>query len=524
MSEYVPNSGVILTAYVQEADCQILEETLEIGIPYLFRARVCDITSSAFANYLMEPLLNGSWAWPAQDLDWDNPILAEDVEEIARLNQDYFSVSVHTTTDMATTPYMTDRFALLSGRFLTEEDYRTKAPVCIIKQDLASIRGIGLEDILRIELRDYETDAVCTGNDWVTPRKDDFGNSYSWRDARRQTLELTIVGIVSERNYDFFNDPSSVIIPDSLISSEWSSPYYNSLCSFVLNKAEDQALILADPNIEALINTYETWGEPPYKLGFLENGWDAFHEAAAPMELSSQFSTVLFGIVGAVLLALAMLLYILQRYRELGIQRALGVPEKSAAAQALLPFGILSGLGVLTGAILAFQTGSRSAADTLASLEAEIPLSVSIRPADIAWMAVPMYLITLLAVWLILRLLSRRPVLSLLQRGRAAKREQAAAPTSAPLPPVSAPSSTSASTAPVLRTAPSGSGSPGAVVFWRHLFRHIRRTPGRALLAALAAALFTAGLTYLRWSIQNNESRIDALYDTIEISGSIQRV
>ena len=530
MPDYIRDDLLTLNCYTLEEDDRIaLEESLTQGSSYLFRVQVDGgvFSNNFFTSYLLHPLLNGSWVWPAEDLDLSDAALAADMEEIAILNEDYYAAPVFTATDMATTPYM-ESFLLYSGRLLTEEDCRTEAAVCVIQQDLASVRGLKLGDMLRIELRDYETWDTHIGKFMATPRSDDDGNELLWREVPTQTLELTIVGIVSNRYNSSSNNPSTIIIPDSLLDPNWSSPYWNAMCSFVLNSAEDLSPFLAEPEIQAAVDAANSGYDTAYAISFLENGWEAFREAFEPMLLSARFNTALFGGVSAVLLALAVLLYLLQRRRELSLQRALGVPRRSAAAQALLPMGVIAALGIALGAVLALRTGTAKAVETLASVQAEVPLTVAISYVDAAAFAGLLYLFTVAAAWLSLSVLSRQPVLALLQRGGAAQNKAVQTPQTVPQPvpqqtPRAQPQTPPPPAAPH-SVSVAGRGSPGAGVLWRYLARHVLRTSGRSLMVAVAAAAFTVGLSYLSWSIQRNEERIDTLYNTVEIAGEIRQV
>lgn len=276
LPEYQKADLLTLAFYAKELEpCQALLDNLATGETYLFHLQTNQkIVGEAdqFMYRLLPQDTSGALLLPVGAKSTAE-LLAflpkETAEDIELLNENHHAAPVITTGDMETSPWMQAYYKLVGGRLLTHEDDASRNPVCVIRQELASIRDVEIGDTIPITLRDlasWETWCGQAGG-YIVPENEPL----SWKEAATTELELTVVGIVASQHvYQGAGiNFSTVFIPDSLLSEEWSSIYQNDRCSFLLRSPEDTAAFLE--GVQPVLDQLEI----PYPISFEENGWGA---------------------------------------------------------------------------------------------------------------------------------------------------------------------------------------------------------------------------------------------------------
>lgn len=441
--------------------------------------------------------------------DFSDPALAEVRAQMELLDVNLRTAQLWTTQDMTAIPDFDRTYALTEGRLLTHEDELAQNPVCVIRSELARVRGLSLGDTLTVTLRklDHRSQGGCIRPDMLdTP----------WQEAETTTLDLTIVGMVtvidSASGYQYPNYYSDIFAPDWVApdgygwDGQWAS---DMLTSFVLKDIRDQKAF-----IESMEPALDRAG---YSLRFQENGWDSFYAAAQPMGQSARTSALLFGIVLLLALLLASVLYGFCRRKDLAILRVLGLRKRRVLIQAMGPLAAMGLLSIGLGGWLAYDYGMEKAREAFAALEAEAALTPRFSPWELAALAGLALLILLLSGLAVLAAILRSPVLEQLQGGKRQARERAVA--QAVLETYGAAAPRTGAPAPT----PTPHRRAGRAWCFRWVGRRVFRQGGRSLLALTLAVTLILGMGYLRTGIENGQAKIDGLYDSIQVTGQVAR-
>ena len=461
-------------------------------------------------------------------------------------------VSLQTTVDMSYMPFMQPRkgarCVLTEGRWVNREDNELSRPVVAVHEDFAARRGLAVGDTLRIGIPPEQRADIGAGTD-----NDGYILIYVVGEAQApytHTMELEIVGTFSFTNTagmlggpwatTLMYMPDSVLPPDvALVGYERTGtkgvsggevltiPYEDGYIlaewySFVLNDPRDADAFVAE-NREAL-------GELGFSIEFLPGlaGAKAFWESAEAIMQTVSFNLALFSVVSALVLVLAVFLYIRQRQRDYAILRALGNPARRTNRQLIstlmlfaLPAVTIGGAG---GWLVALSESARA-------LEA-LP---NTGQAGIGAQWLPTLIIAVLAGLFILALIGiaarRRPILEMLQGGAAnrAKEKTAADTAGKAMPSRGAESAASdamqrsASTSG--RVPPKTTGQKRNVPFFifQFIFRHIARQRAKTQLAAMMALFFMLALGYLQTAIDSTALEVDRLYNNTVVTGEVRQ-
>ena len=468
--------------------------------------------TGAYAYYLV-PAVGDEYfveLEPGVEPDFSSAGLADVAEAMELVDVNARTAALWTTKDMTAIPGFEAQYVVTEGRALDHADETKKNSVCVIRQELAATRGLEVGDTIDITLRKL---SQASGS--IRPGMEDT----PWQEAESCTRTLTIVGLLTavDPALEYSGYYSYIYVPDWVVPQGYETTgdmVVADYTSFVLKDIAEQE--------EFALSTADAFAAEGYSLYFVPTGYAAFAAAAEPLMRSAGTNTAVLTAVGALALALALLLYLFFRRRELPIMLALGVPRRAAVRAALEPAALLYGVGLAIAGVGAYIDGKGKAEAALAGLSGEYVFEVGFSLFEmllfvaLAWAAATG--LTALA----LDRMSRRPVLEQLGSGgkRAAAAAEPAAGAAAPAAPAESPGAVT--------------GAPAAVQMpakrrrfpaWgaRYLVRRLVRTPLKGLLAALVAAGLLFGLGALRGGITTGEAEVDALYDSVQVGGSVIR-
>lgn len=529
-------------------------------------------------SLLLKPLNDeGLWflpAAPGESIDWEDPALSELRTELAVLRENQHAMLVTTTADMSSMPEAQEtsrRLYLAQGRWLNREDDQNSRRVCVIHNEFAELRGLSVGDTITLKLRDlkhyYSWGYITNPDSEMQKEIPDYESVWdTWRSLDTSTESFEIVGlygIIPLNPVELTNRNTQLYIPNSCLPDGYGGSqqnlYYSSY-SFVLKSFRDQNAFIAENKAEL--------ARLGITLSFVDNNAQNFYSSADPLKQSASASAGLFALVLVLALALVTFLYLRQRRREFAILRTLGVPKGSAVRRLLWPVSLTGALGILAGGVSSWRYALGKAAETLASLQGPEGAESSAALSSV-WLAVMCGAIAALlliftlagALWM-----ARRPVLVLLQdkESRAAgkrkpKKKQehqslmqavpadsaaagqsaismAAQPAAsvAVQPAASVAAQFTASVA--VQPAASVAAQPAASVdtmsvrrgnmsrlaaLARYALRHIRRSAFRSILTAAVALCFAVALGWLNWTIENNRTETDRLYESTVVEAEI---
>jgi len=307
------------------------------------------------------------------------------------------SMMVIGTQDMTTMPRMQnwasarliDTPLIQGGRWLTYEDYINQNPVAVVPFQMAVRKGLRVGETFTITLNNnprpkwIDEDstslfapqiegwwAVAPQGWWATAQ----GGEHFY-EREHVTLELTVVGVYHNTppgiSHNFLS--TEMYIPLSLIPEGFGwddSPHLSSMYSFVLNSPRDEQSFLQGIEIALL--------QQGFVARFLENGFDAFVNAADPIFLSLIVNLVTFCVLSVLILALVIFLYLREWRKSLAITRALGSPSGKTLRQMIFPVIVLWIPAIIIGAVVAWFFALSQAETTLEGINAAVGIADSL--------------------------------------------------------------------------------------------------------------------------------------------------
>ncbi len=374
----------------------------------------------------------GLWLLPldAGKVNWDDPALAALKNDIEQQEAEKRAMLVIGTRDMSAMPCFLESsrsYRLQSGRWLDQTDERDGRQSCVISNRFAQARGLSVGDSLPLTFRQLEYPF------W-------FGYALDMEKTPRNALstskaEFEIVGIIRPANErtDFLGAATDnvVYVPASAIPVGYGQPLpdaariegtqaeeFGSIFqpySFVLGDALAQDPFTAQNRAPL--------AELGLSLQFAPNGAQDFWRSAESMLDSVFLNVLIFGVLLVFLFGFSAFLYWRFCARSFAISRALGLPQRTAIRQALVPYLAEGAVGVAAGGLAAvYYAVGQSAAKTAALGAGAETLALSGSLGIwAAGLCLAVFLLLLATAELSARLAARRPVLSLLQ-GAAGKR------------------------------------------------------------------------------------------------------
>jgi NADH:ubiquinone oxidoreductase subunit 6 (subunit J) len=260
------------------------------------------------------------------------------------------------------------------------------------------------------------------------------------------------------------------------------------------------------PFLEECIPQVEEMG---LQYAYYDGNWPAVAEKMAQTRFMTMIKLIVFSVAAFLAVILTLYLFLHRRRKEYAVLRALGAPRRAAAKALWAPLLALSGLALLLGLGAAW---SQSGALAQASLKefAEAGLD-ELPPMRFRWFLLgALGVFSLIAAMnaLYFRILGKRSPLALLQDSGGQKRKGAGNVEAVEITAEQQSAMAAVLAAPVTRT-----GKPIRGFLRRYVFRHIRRSWAKTVLALLLAALLAGAvghLTVLR-------ERYGELVDLIEV-------
>lgn len=481
-----------------------------------------------------------------QTPDWSDPELRIWQQQLAMTNTEQRALNMIAAEDMSVLPEIQQEnpdIYLADGRWLNREDHAQGRRVCVIHAGLALMRGLKVGDTLTIGLRDLPS----TFMGYFIPYESQQWELFWQQDSSVDTYE--IVGVFDylnpHRNSCFRNNayiPASAVpetfrnVGITALNRELYSSCAMYCTSDLMPQPDQVSFTLTSPDHTArfLVEARSELADMGYEVEVLSSDWDAFQAAAGPMQQSALINTGLFAGILAVVACLTTFLYFRMSQRDIAIARALGVPARQCIRGALRPILLIDLLGAGCGALAGWWSAIESGEEILQTLsefaEEEVPLALPAHWLLLLWGGV--FLVLLLLALCGGTYLSTRPVLELLQNGRAAPRNA--------VPPEGQAEATAGEGAGSIHLSRSAS-APGAAArtgeslaapvrsmglactLW-FAWRQILRARLRTTLTIVLAAGFTVGLAAIELSIAENQEKIDQLYKTTEVRAELVKL
>ena len=515
--DYV-QAGDRVTAYYYETEDTPSLEQFEKGQRYFIRAYFdpFELGLNELKDHLMLGKLDSErWVIPVgadEKLDLsapENAYIAENIDA-ARFNQS--AMAVVGTKDMSALPEVQQSvrtYYLIDGRWLNREDDLEGNHFCVVHQNFAETRGLNVGDTITLDLRDftsYPYGYIAVGDT-------------DWQLSTSETKIFTIVGIyaLNQQYTQSSGDTLDVYVPESCIPSGFAvlkdSPTY--YYSFVLNSVRDREAFMAQ--------RYPMIRNMGFELSFVPDNSGNFLKSADPMIQSAEMGALTFGLVALIGLMLTVFVYSRMQRENFAIMRALGIPKHSAVVGFILPALAAGALMLGVGSVVAQNYAYGTAAEilsVLSELEGEgVTTTANLLPTIAAELGV--FLVMLFASGV---LLSRRPVLELLQGGRARRRTLSDRIDRYIFRKKDVGEVESGAVGKFegreLEDAPRGSVLM-SIPTMRYVMRQIRRTPFKTVLVVLIAAGFVFALGWMRFTVDYSISESNRIYDTTVVEGEI---
>ncbi len=444
------------------------------------------------------------------------PELLEGRAQFDELNR--HSMNVIATKDMSAMPSAQDsakRLYLTEGRWLDAADSNTGAMVCVIDEEFAMARNLGLGDSLELTFRDARP---VYG--YAYQEKD----AANWQDYAAATRQYTVVGIynsvpLNEYIHDFSVDNNNLYLPYGSVPAEYirtDDPVYSPSFSFVLRRPQDADAFISDMR------------EPLAGLGIqiqlIENDWEGFAESSNAMERTTRSGILVFLTVMTAGFVLLALLYVRRNRKSFAIARALGVPGGRCFRMCLSPMICISISGVSVGAVFSWNYALKKAGQMLTGIQEHGETTL-----HVTWLAlfilIPCTLLTAITAAGIL-FMARRPVIELFYDS-SGRRKSSRAPIAADSQAAGTHISISADlvTAADSRTySPSGTAhGRGIVVTCRFVLCHIRRTAVRSLLVIAVTAAFLTAFAWIQRSIVRDTAEAEQVYLNTKVTCDLMK-
>ncbi|MCL2753268.1 MAG: ABC transporter permease [Defluviitaleaceae bacterium] len=493
-------------------------------------------------------------------------ILAGLEPRLELINHNLSSMLVIGTQSMETMPRMQDaRSARLSagrlipgGRWLTYEDYATENPVAVIPIHLASRRGLRVGDTLTLTLQNTNAPSWME-QEGIRPWANGMegwwhSNPQGWWATTEDgtdllaiethIIELTIVGI-------YFNTPPGVdphnflntemYIPLSLIPDGFGwddAPQFASMTNFALNSPRD---------IDRFVNQYDDQMRAlGFRVNFMPTGFDNFASAADPIRTSILVNLAIFSFVAVLIFTMVVFVYLKQWRKAVAVSRALGSPAKKSLRQLFTPVFLIWTPAIILGALFAWFFAVYQSRDALSSLEEFVVEDTVEITADVAaglvnemiWgaeqrvvefemldrsVAEPLiYAGSILVISFGGMIaagfyMAKKPVLEQLQGGATKKRrkKKTVAPDDGTVYGFAV-KDTDLDLSP-LKTTKNAARS----AFFRHIGKHIMRSPVKSGLVAVIAMFFVVSLGWLNHTIEFTENEIERLWNTTVVEAEL---
>ncbi len=469
-------------------------QTLNEGERYVFVLRYEDelVNQDIHTYYLTDPFVYGQCeAVYSLDGEPENYLETEKFaplkEYVSVIETDQYTLDVVYSKNMNAIRYFADKtIGISEGRAITIDDTENKNNVCVVHHDFALEYGLEIGDTITLDLGSKlfsQNKAVGA----VSVVKERMSTSYT-------AAEVEIVGIFKDNRNKYAGimdvdsawayGKNTIFVPQHLLNVEETElenhRFYPGEVSFIIEDAWDT------PNFEnEIVPQLENDGY----TGYFEDG--GFKDLISPINATERISLIKLAVLMVAVFAVTYfiaVLYVAGRKRDYAIMRLLGTTKSKSAKGILVPLLVLAVAATIIGSVSAHIYTMLNIADS------EAISAITGYEADLS---IPVYLIVVclcgeIALTLILAQLSvsrlgRKSPLALMQANdrklrrklKTKKTEQVAEPKE----PIVLGEWES-----IERLKPDGKNRISKFTL-NYVFRHIRRTFGKAVLFVLIAVL-----------------------------------
>ena len=478
-------------------------ETIDIGGMYLFRTYYDHLLAYDEKYNQTEPklsltlkTLDGNNLWfikteAGKEIDWSSAELQylKNNMQIQDINRR--AVNVINTKDMNAIPAFQDNrktYFLESGRYIDINDNKADKNYCVIRKELAEKRNLEVGDKIDITYMDI-------GSDYYL-----YYDSYDISVGETKTCSYEIIGTfgVYPSNYGFddmgfyFNDiyVTDSSLPEAFRNTEDISA--NNI-SFVLTSSEYENDFLTQIEQDDLFSGY--------KVEFLSNSATGFWSTANEVKSSAFVSAVVFTVLHLLVSVLLVYMYFNFFAKSYAIQSALGVPDISIKREILSPMLQLSRLASAAGVILSYLSVLYNNTTGLTEISGDMNVTVG------ATAPVVLYIVCVLIFAVNMRIyysyFSKKSLFELLN---AKEIKTNGFDFNLRKPYINIKSSLSL-----------------AFRVNKNIFRFIIRQPAKLAGITFVTMALISAVAFLNISIAKNEQEIDELYDSIVVTGTIEK-
>lgn len=516
--DYAPEDGDITVTYIPDeagTDWGSAFDALQVNTVYGVRAYYSGTGTYTPGLILRQAIPEDEWFLPQGDARMGTLVEADAVQEINR-----HRVTLTGTKDMSALPFTQEINRdgyLIDGRWLNAADEKSSNPVCVILQDFAEKRGLGVGDTLTITMQDEQMPYSYYPE----------GTALEDTESSNVTTTFTIVGIFnrtifSEGYVSASYRSLTIYIPDSCMPAGYDAAVASLQDGTVFENG--YSFVLSEPDAqEAFMQQYRSQLESMgYTITMIENGWTEFFASAQPICQSASYSAALFAIVQGMALILVAFLYRRQHRREFAIARALGIPPRKVTLWHLFPVVLLGMAGIGAGSTLAWRYALEQVKVTLSSLVND---GQNVNTGLSGWILVALFALSLALLIMVTLLgyivLSRHSVMDILHEAQKNQRSQKTpspsetftTPTTIPATHSDKPKFDSPS---IVISA--GKGTSSLVRFMR---RHACRSRGTTALVLIVSILLIIALGWIQTAILQTGQKIDELYGNISVEAEL---
>ena len=496
------------------------------------------------------------------DFDLKDEPYASIIDSMAVTNENQRTMLVTGTKDMSRSSLIWRRYPykLLEGRLINSDDDKNANPVCMVYHEFARRRGLKVGDKLTISLRD----AMSAGYDYLGYITD--GDGDEWLTQPSYETEFEIVGTYFVTSSDGQSDMirNSIIIPDSCmpagLGGESLTYLPDSSFSFVLKSYDVRdafiaqfrdvlagktpagseiaankpagSEIAASPagNNQMASDPAASPAANELMITMLNKSSGAYWDMTRPILRSKTIMTVLYGLLLVLAFSLTAFIYLRQSRKEFAFMRSLGVPRKRVVFKLISSFALPGGLGLVAGGLPAWIYASGKAAEYTGFNPEwwKEPLPFEPLPLMLlVLMCIGSFVVLMLIMLAGTLRMSNRSLMVLLQ-GKARRTRETGGrficltdgKTDEPSPCLTEPPAlTGFSQIAIPEPRPlAGRNKPELV---RFATRQVLRSPVRAILSFMIAAVFIVALGWMSRIIAENRAKVAALYETTELTAAL---
>lgn len=382
-------------------------------------------SGTSYCNFAWKPLTADlGWFLPApSNLDLTQSQYAQLTNRIQQSHDNACALDIVATADMSAIPSVNPQsgsltqYFLIDGRWLNREDDLACNQSIVIHEALATARELKIGDSINLKLRDASLVSPTSGRRYAPLNGYQFELQPVGHEYQTQTESFEIVGIYRSIN------------PNSSGTSAYQRAY---IPLSVFPGSFEPALPADDPEVYGLVldspaheeafqaATQSDLAAMGYYITFTPNGYQNFKNATEGIGAAARSNVMIFAAILILCFCLTCFVYFRFRRKDLAISQALGVPAGTCIASSTLPLLLVGGVGVISGAVLAWNYTQQNAETLLSSLVEAA--SAEGATATLSTGTLLLLILVLLATLLVLALIFvtvtvRKPVLSQLQGG-----------------------------------------------------------------------------------------------------------